>query len=152
MVMADKDREARSLPAVKTKRQPVIPIHKYLLTFYQHKKKIVFVLILQGKQQPDCNLTEIKDNGYKSVFTNSWLVRQRNRSWIKRLKIHKRVSLFIAGSAFCPGLPNRDPMDSKKHLRVYTSTSSMARHPWRVNKKLQVYTASDVNWLTRYLP
>ena len=29
--------------------------------------------------------TEIKDNGYKSVFTNSWLVRQRNRSWIKGL-------------------------------------------------------------------
>ena len=26
--------------------------------------------------------TEIKDNGYKSVFTNSWLVCQRNRSWI----------------------------------------------------------------------
>ena len=28
---------------------------------------------------------EIKDNGYTSVFTNSWLVRQRNRSWIKGL-------------------------------------------------------------------
>ena len=28
---------------------------------------------------------EIKDHGYKSVFTNSWLVRQRNRSWIKGL-------------------------------------------------------------------
>ena len=27
--------------------------------------------------------TDVKDNGYKSVFTNSWLVRQRNRSWIK---------------------------------------------------------------------
>ena len=26
---------------------------------------------------------DIKDNGYKSIFTNSWLVRQRNRSWIK---------------------------------------------------------------------
>ena len=26
---------------------------------------------------------DIKDDGYKSVFTNSWLVRQRNRSWIK---------------------------------------------------------------------
>ena len=29
--------------------------------------------------------TEIKDNGYKSVFTNSWLVRQRNKCWIKGL-------------------------------------------------------------------
>ena len=28
---------------------------------------------------------EIKNNGYKSVFTNFWLVRQRNRSWIKGL-------------------------------------------------------------------
>ena len=28
---------------------------------------------------------KIKDNGYKSIFTNSWLVRQRNRSWIKGL-------------------------------------------------------------------
>ena len=28
---------------------------------------------------------EIKDNGYKSIFTNSWLVRHRNRSWIKGL-------------------------------------------------------------------
>ena len=26
-----------------------------------------------------------RDNGYKSVFTNSWLVRQRHRSWIKGL-------------------------------------------------------------------
>ena len=26
-----------------------------------------------------------RDNGYKSVFTNSWLVHQRNRSWIKGL-------------------------------------------------------------------
>ena len=28
-------------------------------------------------------LREVKDNGYKSVFTNSWLVHQRNRPWIK---------------------------------------------------------------------
>ena len=28
---------------------------------------------------------EIKDNGYKTVFINSWLVRQRNSSWIKGL-------------------------------------------------------------------
>ena len=26
---------------------------------------------------------DIKDNGYKSVFTNLWLERQRNRSWIR---------------------------------------------------------------------
>ena len=38
------------------------------------------------------------DNGYKSVFTNSWLVvvhvGQRHRSWIKGLgKIHKKSEL-----------------------------------------------------------
>ena len=26
-----------------------------------------------------------RDNGYKSVFTNSWMVSQRHRSWIKGL-------------------------------------------------------------------
>ena len=26
---------------------------------------------------------DIKDNGYISVFTNLWLERQRNRSWIR---------------------------------------------------------------------
>ena len=26
------------------------------------------------------------------------------------------MNLFIASSAFCPGLPNHDPMDSEKHL------------------------------------
>ena len=26
---------------------------------------------------------DIKDNGYKSVFTNLWLERQQNRSWIR---------------------------------------------------------------------
>ena len=111
---------------------------------------------------------EIKDNGYKSIFTISWLVRQRNRSWIKGLgKNPKRVSSFIACSAFCPGPPNRDPMDSEKLLRVYKSSATMARHSWRVDKapakkskcvlrsspircsqnKLRVYTASDANWL-----
>ena len=38
---------------------------------------------------------EIKDNGYKSVFTNSWLVRQRNRSWIKGLGKNPQKSELI---------------------------------------------------------
>ena len=78
---------------------------------------------------------EIKDNGYKSVFTNSWLVHQRNRSWIKGLgKIHKRVNSFMAGSAFFPGLPNRGSTDSKKRLCVYKSSATMAWHAWHVDK------------------
>ena len=48
---------------------------------------------------------DIKDNGYKSVFTNSWLLRQRNRSWIKGLGknlqkselIHCWQCLFVRG-------------------------------------------------------
>ena len=58
-----------------------------------------------------------RDNRYKFVFTNSWLVRQRHRSWIKGLgkNPQKAVNLFIAYSAFCPGPPNRDPRDG-----VYT--------------------------------
>ena len=39
--------------------------------------------------------TEIKDNWYKSVFTNSWLVRQRNGSWIKGLGKNPQKSQLI---------------------------------------------------------
>ena len=38
---------------------------------------------------------EIKDNGYKSIFTNSWLVCQRNRSWIKGLGKNPQKSELI---------------------------------------------------------
>ena len=38
---------------------------------------------------------EIKDNRYKSVFTNSWLVRQRNRSWIKGLGKNPQKSELV---------------------------------------------------------
>ena len=77
-----------------------------------------------------------RDNGYKSIFTNSWLVHQRHRSWIKgiRQKSTKRVNSFIACSAFCPGPPNRDTRDSEKWWRVYTSITTMARHVWCVYK------------------
>ena len=112
---------------------------------------------------------EIKDNGYKSVFTNSWLVCQRNRSWMDkgiRQKSTKRVNSFIAWSAFCLGPPNCDPMDSEKRLRVYKSSATMARHaPAKKHtnqnahldalrsaepKKLRVYMASDANWLNNH--
>ena len=76
------------------------------------------------------------DNEYKSVFTISWLVCQRNRSWIKGLakKSTKRVNSFIVCSACCSGPPNRDPTDSEKQLRAYTSGRTIARHMWRVDK------------------
>ena len=76
------------------------------------------------------------DNGYKSVFTISWPVRQRNSPWIKGLgkNQQKEWNSFIVCSAFCPGPPNRDPMDSEKQLRVYMSVRTMARHVWHVDK------------------
>ena len=71
------------------------------------------------------------------------------------------MNSFIAGSVFCPGLPNREPTDFEKRLRVYKSSAMMARHAWRVDKalakthknrqKLRVYTASDANWLINVL-
>ena len=38
---------------------------------------------------------DIKDNGYKFVFTKSWLVRQRNRSGIKGLGKNPQKSELI---------------------------------------------------------
>ena len=67
---------------------------------------------------------EIKDYGYKSVFTNSWLVRQRNRSWIKGLGKNPQKSEVV----------HREPTDSEKRLRVYKSSATMARHAWHVDK------------------
>ena len=93
----------------------------------------------------------IKDNGYKSVFTNLWLERQQNRSGIRDwAKIPKRVNSFIDGSAFCPGAPKRVPSDSEKQLRVYTSSHICHSHEWRVDtatgktlKKQNVKTSAD---------
>ena len=85
-----------------------------------------------------------------------------------RQKSTKRVNSFIACSALCTGPPNRDPRDSEKLWRVYTSIAMMApvaclqvfwqntqKSEWvcrrspigRPNKNLRVYTASDANWL-----
>ena len=77
---------------------------------------------------------DIKDNGYKSVFTNLWLERQRNRSLIRdEAKIHKRVNSFIDSSAVCPGAPKRVPSDSEKHRHVYTYSHVCHSHEWRVD-------------------
>ena len=51
-----------------------------------------------------------------------------------RQKSTKRVNSFSVCSAFCPGLRNRDSMNSEKRLRVYTSGSTMACHVWCVDK------------------
>ena len=38
---------------------------------------------------------EIKDYGYKSIFTNYWPVHQRNRSWIKGLGKNPQKSELV---------------------------------------------------------
>ena len=58
------------------KQRPIIDLHPVEQTAYRR---------------------DIKDNGYKSVFTNSWLVHvcQRNRSWIKGLGKNPQKSELI---------------------------------------------------------
>ena len=77
---------------------------------------------------------DIKDNGYKSVFTNLWPERQWNRSWIRhQAKIHKRVNSFIDGSAFCLGHRSVFPQTPRNSC-VYT------RHPTFVTATRGVLT------------
>ena len=76
-----------------------------------------------------------RDNGYKFVFTNSWLIHQRHRSWIKGLGKNPQKewnrSWFAVPSVrghptVTPGIPRNDG--------VYTFIAMMARHTWRVYK------------------
>ena len=80
---------------------------------------------------------DIKDNGYKSVFTNSWLVRQRNRSWIKGLGknpqkselIHWRQCLLSGATEPCPlGL-----RETLAYIQVILHMSRPRHHVWRVD-------------------
>ena len=76
---------------------------------------------------------DIKDNRYKSVFTNSWLVHVRQRGQVVDKGLGKNPQKSELIHSFCPGPPNRVPSDSGKHLRVYTSSRTMSRHVWRVD-------------------
>ena len=71
---------------------------------------------------------DIKDNGYKSNFTNLWLERQRNRSWIKGLDKNPQKSELVhwRQCAFCPGALKRVPSDSEKH---HQKTECVLRRP-----------------------
>ena len=64
---------------------------------------------------------DIKDNGYKSIFTNSWLVGQSNRSWIKGLGKNPQKSELIHWRQCLLSGPttNRVPSDSEKHLHIH---------------------------------
>ena len=112
---------------------------------------------------------EIKDNGYKSVFTNSWLVRQRSMSWIKGLGKNpqqKTCSLlalpFVRGYRIVtPWTPRNDCVyTSQAHdgaqwqgSRQNTQKSECAfrrssSRPFQNN--MRVFTASDASWLIFY--
>ena len=83
------------------------------------------------------------DNGYKSVFTNSWLVRQRHRSWIKGLgKIPQKEwtrSLLAVPFArghltVTPGTPRNDGVYTRQspwwhRSAVPTKICGFIRHP-----------------------
>ena len=79
---------AQLVPLQAPKQQPIIDPHPVEQTAYRR---------------------DIKDNGYKSVFTNAWLVRQRNRSSIKGLgknpqksERHWRQCLLSGATEPCP--------------------------------------------------
>ena len=68
---------------------------------------------------------EIKDlvtNGYKSVFTNPWLVRQMHRSWIKGLgkNPQKEWTRSLFAVPFVRGHPNRDHRGLRENDDLYT--------------------------------
>ena len=61
---------------------------------------------------------DIKDNGYKSVFTKFLAGTSKEQvvdKWIRQ-NSHKRVNSFIDGSAFCPGAPEPCPLGLRETL------------------------------------
>ena len=115
---------------------------------------------------------DIKDNGYKSVFTNSWLVRQRNRSWIKGLGknpqkselVHWRQCLLSGATEPCP-LGLRETLACIHVILHMSRPRAACWHGSRQNSQknemhVKTYadrgfktkfaglkTASDANWL-----
>ena len=102
------------------------------------------------------------DNGYKSVFTNSWLVRQRHRSWIKWLGKNPQTEWtrslfavpFVRGHpTVTPGTPRNDGVYARQLPRWHAThavfTSLLAETlsaRWHENN-LRVYASSDAKWL-----
>ena len=75
---------------------------------------------------------DINDNGYKSVLTNSWLVRQKEQVMGKgiRQKYTKELTHSLTAAAFVRGqqtVSHRTP----RNTCMYTSRT-MSRHVWRV--------------------
>ena len=71
---------------------------------------------------------EIKDNGHKSVFTNSWLVRQRNGSWIKGLCKKPQKSELVHWT------PRNDCMYTSQAPRWHAMRGMLTRLPRKHTK------------------
>ena len=70
---------------------------------------------------------DIKDNRYKSIFINSWLVRQRNRSWRKGLgKNPQKSELIHWWQCLLSGATEPWPHGLRETL-AYTSSRTMSR-------------------------
>ena len=83
---------------------------------------------------------DIKDNGYtcKSVFTNLWMERQRNRSWIRDLRVNSLLTAvpFVRGHQSVFPRTRRNTCVYARHPMFVTATSAMlTRLPAKFFKK-----------------
>ena len=84
-----------------------------------------------------------RDNGYKSVFTNSWLVRQRHRSWIKGLGTNPQKEWtrsllavpFVRGHpTVTPQTPRNDGMYTRQPPWWHTTCGMFTSLPAKTHK------------------
>ena len=113
---------------------------------------------------------DIKENGYKSIFTNSWLVHQRNGSWIKGLGKNPQKSELVhwwqcllsgATEPWPPWTPRNTCVYTRQPAQWHATGDVLTRLPAKTHKnrnacfdtlrspfQQNIYTASDANWLS----
>ena len=121
---------AQLVPLQAPKQRPIIDPHPVEQTAYRR---------------------DIKENGYKSIFTNSWLVRQRNRSRIKGLG-KKSSDLIHWWQCLLSGVPNRVPLGLRETLacihviphNAMTTCGMLTWPPAKLTKSgMRVKTSAD---------
>ena len=91
-----------------------------------------------------------RDNGYKSVFTNMWLERQRNRSWIRQ-KSTKEWTHSLTAVPFVRGHRSVFPRTPRNSCGVYRHPTNVTatcgvliRLPAKLSKnRMRVKTSAD---------
>ena len=80
---------------------------------------------------------DIKDNGYKSVFTNLWLVHQGNRSWIKGLGKNPLMAVpFVRGHrTVSPWTPRNTCVYTRHPTQCHATCGVLTRLPAKLAKK-----------------